>query len=285
MTNTEDQFPVEVSLTITLQNLSYELTQSDRSRELETVRALIRELSLQALRVYGNASVVSAEAIDNLARLEREEGRDEEAERLHKQSLSMKMKLLGDDVVVAESLRAVAQFHREDELGQALVHRARLIEEQAGVRDPVEATFQELANNSALPEEMRRHFQEQVLESPDMDTAAMNQLIEDYLSDSARNNEPETSPITSEERFRRVMDIATRGFEIMEPIEADAPYPLGTICMLSVMSDCHRHLGNIPDAKALLERELAIIAKHWGSNHVMMTETLDKLGRLTSGQS
>lgn len=105
--------------------------------------------------------------------------------------------------------------------------------------------------------------------------------IQDEFGYSAQTDtDPSVPLLTKDERLALLLPLAQRAAAFVGDLEREESHPLFTICILAQKSHVHEAMGDIPQAKAVWEEKMRIIALHWGEGHIMMLEAQDEYERL-----
>ncbi|HEY9717033.1 MAG TPA: tetratricopeptide repeat protein [Trichormus sp.] len=194
------------------------------------------------------------------------------ANQYYRRALHITAKNFGKDSMnVVAVMRSLAMTELGTPLSDALQAKANAIEKSGG--------FETVTVNVA-----RDVVSKLTGEPPPLDMAlseAETIVSEFYQTPVPGGNEPFINLELSQEQITaQLLSLLEMGLAMAEECEANSKHPLQTICILAQLSDVHKEAGDIPKAKAALEREMSIIASKWGEGHIIMVEAMEKYGKL-----
>ncbi len=220
--------------------------------------------------VYGAESLEAVEALEMLG------GRSEAGIEFLEKVLRIQQKTLGssdsDEAAIAYSMRNLALSHTDKTLSRALLSKARATEKKLGIVNTLDMTMQmiraKLPGASAAQEDMPLEEAEAILAAWAEKTPDVPPFVD--------------LAITEEQRQSQIRSLMERSLAAAFEIEKDEEYPLNTICMLSFACTFHEKSGDIEAAKKMLEKEMEVIASHWGDGHAMMVDVYERYQSLGS---
>jgi tetratricopeptide (TPR) repeat protein len=196
----------------------------------------------------------------------------DKANQYYRKALHITAENFGQDSMnVVEVMRKLSFAEHGSNLSKALMAKANSIEKGGG--------FESLHANLARGIVSKLTRQQP---PPDMPLAEADNVLNEFFQTPLKGgNQPFVNLQLSEEQItKQLVSLAEKAAILAEESEKDESYPLQTIWILGQLSDLYRYLGDIPRAKAVLERKMAIIAGKWGEGHIMMVETMEKYNQL-----
>lgn len=165
---------------------------------------------------------------------------------------------------IASCMRKLATTDPQGRLGKAFSSKARAIGQEGGIETLADSIISKILAKSGPSQQLVMPVEEAEI------------VIDQWEATLSNDGVPFVSlTLNNEQRYRQLLSMFERAIAIAEVAEKGSEAPLSTLNLLAEMADCHKELGEDEKAKELKERELKLIAEHWGEGHVMYVEAVE----------
>ncbi len=255
---------IENALMITLSNLAH------NGKETKKLLAIMEDLVAHMENVLGPDSNVTVNGLIKVGSIALRYTEDKE-KAIAFMSSALKVSLDKEDCDVealATSMRMLALCDPHLPLSKALARKASNLEELSGTTTLAGSIAALLASMSNTP-------------SIEMSVEDADRIILDWRASLIEESIPFVSmTLTEKQRYQQLLSFTTRALEIADECQRDCPPPLSTINLLSDASKCYLELGDPVNARLFKQKELDVIAEHWGEGHQMMLEAVEEMEEL-----
>ena len=250
---------IEQSMMRTLSNLAF-----FQRAHVQRVLSVMYDLIEHTENCFGT---LSNEFADSVVRVFQCQSANTETKALPilQKALVARLSVGGTDKELASLGMDLAMFDQSDTLSTALLAKYRnpeRFDDPINLSNSIRATIAAVAGEAVAPSPMVESVNAMSIEEAD-------KIISDWLaSQPAPVMTP--PPMTKELRNRRLLPLMEKALALVQELEAEDPYPLGIVCVLSEKSRLHREMGEIAQALHCLELKIQVIAGSWGEAHEMM---------------